>query len=935
MKNTGLALLLLFFLSPSVLSQEVFWIGKDGGRLESEILLKQYRDGIWERLDFPPADSFELNFHPALAVSPSGELWAVWAAPDTGVETKIFFSRRRSGIWTEPRRLTASDDFWEMTPVIAFGPDGTLLAAWSGARGGVSVIYCSRWEEGGFGPAEPVSSPVSSPALNPALAVAAGGRALLAWQGWKEKYYRVFASYLDGGKWSPEKTISRVGEIDQIRPSVMSLTGVGWDCSWAEKGKLRSAVFDIRGEKEPAAVGASSEKVLAVAGEPPSAGWLVERIHDGTTRTRRTGIIFEQVGDSSGPREETAVSDREYIGYGDSITMIAPPDTYSYIPHLRSMLPSAYGGSYTIHDRGYGGAGTDALLTGGVVIGGVYVPGINAVLDSLPGASRILIMAGTNNRWGDYSLVKHELGAMIDRARERGREPVLATIIPSVLFLDWARVLNNDYIIPLAGEKECILANPYQAFLSYGNWPRDLMLPSPPDNNLHPNDAGAGVIADAWFLALSNARPAGELEWYLPAGGTKDFDTYILVSNPNREEAVVEIEYIGPNGSFDSFTHSLAPSSRYTANIKNLPLVGNNREAVGTIVRSTNGVGVIAERAMYWPKGAGPEGWTGGHNTIGLSTTGVSWFLAEGATHIFDQFVHVLNPDDGSVDVEVMFFNQSSDFWKETSLLGSRSVWTVRVSDVEGADNQDQLSAWVRSSRPVAVDRTMYWPKGDKWKDGHASIGVTEGVKEWYLPEGATHIFDQYVLVANPSSKTAEVVFFFRDQHGNPWYHPTDIDPQHRRTVKVNNVVGSVEQVSTRITSNVPVVAERTMYWQPNTQPSWTGGHGTVGVPAPAPSWQFPEGATNLFDKYVLVSNPSASQAKVWFTFMGAGGEIGSHYAVVEPGRRYTVKVNNVVGPVEQVSTRISSSVPLVAERAMYWPPGNWRAGHSSIGYAK
>ncbi len=431
--------------------------------------------------------------------------------------------------------------------------------------------------------------------------------------------------------------------------------------------------------------------------------------------------------------------------------------------------------------------------------------------------------------------------------------------------------------------------------------------------------------------------------WYLPAGGTKvgelAFDTYILIANPGEEDAGVEIAYVGEDEEIGWAPQTVAAGTRFTANMRASPSVGPGRENVGTIVRSTNNVPVIVERAMYFPGGGDNSGWTGSHNTIGLNRAGTEWFLAEGATHIFDQYVHILNPGTLPAEVTVTFFNQTGKVASEAMNLPGRRVWTVKAGDVKGAGGRSQLSTRVESTVPVAVDRTMYWPKGGKWKDGHATIGVTEFAEEWYLPEGATHIFDQFVLVANPNENTAaSVSFTFTDQGEGVWNQETEIPPLSRYTVKANNIVGVADQVSTRITSNIPVVAERAMYWPQGDAPGWTGGHGTVGVSKPKTVWQLPEGATHIFDMYVLVANPSKEEtANVTFIFRGGEGIIDQPLnRSVEPGRRFTVKANDVVGQQKQVATTVESDIPVVVERAMYLPgQPRWKTGHVTVGWGE
>ena len=74
---------------------------------------------------------------------------------------------------------------------------------------------------------------------------------------------------------------------------------------------------------------------------------------------------------------------------------------------------------------------------------------------------------------------------------------------------------------------------------------------------------------------------------------------------------------------------------------------------------------------------------------------------------------------------------------------------------------------------------------------------------------------------------------------------------------------------------------------------------------------------------------------------MDAAGTVIQHEENISPRARYTEKVNNVVGSLNQVSTVVQAlenaggaKVPVVAERAMYWNPGGikWGGGHATVG---
>jgi len=121
------------------------------------------------------------------------------------------------------------------------------------------------------------------------------------------------------------------------------------------------------------------------------------------------------------------------------------------------------------------------------------------------------------------------------------------------------------------------------------------------------------------------------------------------------------------------------------------------------------------------------------------------------------------------------------------------------------------------------------------------------------------------------------------------------------------------------------VVAERAMYGNSR---AWA--HGSIGITAPAPTWYLAEGSTaGGMETFILVQNPGDAPAQVTLSFLTAEGERPGPGATLAPGTRRTFKANDYVNSYD-VSTRVESDQPVVAERAMY---GNSRAwAHGSIG---
>ena len=121
------------------------------------------------------------------------------------------------------------------------------------------------------------------------------------------------------------------------------------------------------------------------------------------------------------------------------------------------------------------------------------------------------------------------------------------------------------------------------------------------------------------------------------------------------------------------------------------------------------------------------------------------------------------------------------------------------------------------------------------------------------------------------------------------------------------------------MTSNVDVVAERAMYFNYYGK---TGGHTSNSISAPAGGWYLPEGYTGGdFKTYVLVQNPGITDATVTMDFqLPSPNTAPSKTYTVKPGTRMTVLLNDLEGlSGTDVSTKVSSNVPVVVERAMYF----------------
>jgi kumamolisin len=201
------------------------------------------------------------------------------------------------------------------------------------------------------------------------------------------------------------------------------------------------------------------------------------------------------------------------------------------------------------------------------------------------------------------------------------------------------------------------------------------------------------------------------------------------------------------------------------------------------------------------------------------------------------------------------------------------------------------------------------------------------GSTRWYFAEG--HLgnnFQEYLTLENPSASSyAHVTINYLLRGKSPVSQSMTLNPSTRSTVNVNNVlrvpsfarVG--QDVSLSITSDIPIVAERPIYFTffGNTP----GGSDIVGQTQPGLHFTFANGETLPgYSTYITVLNPIGQQAaSVTVTYFSGGSQIGQSTMTVPAGQRNTLMANDTLGPGKQFYIKVDSDQPVVVERPMYY----------------
>jgi hypothetical protein len=419
------------------------------------------------------------------------------------------------------------------------------------------------------------------------------------------------------------------------------------------------------------------------------------------------------------------------------------------------------------------------------------------------------------------------------------------------------------------------------------------------------------------------------LYYYLAEGATGPFfSTEILLANPNAQPAEVAIEFLTETGDSVTLTRTLPPESRTTIPVGAIP--GLESAEMSTVVRSLDNLPLVVERTMTWDR----TGY-GSHTEKAVEAPAATWYFAEGSLGFFQTYLLLANPNPVENEVTVQFLLENGPPVTQTFTVARSARRTIDLSTIEALRNQS-FGTTVTFTHPGIAERAMYFGT-PLFNGGHESVGVTAPAASWFLAEGATgDFFDTFLLVANPNGSEAHVTLTYLPSTGVPIARERTIAPFGRLTVnlEIEDAALANAAVATTVESDVPVVAERAMYW-PGGAAQWIEAHGSFGVTATGTRWGLAEGrvgGANAAQTYILLANSGSEAANVTITYLRSGGAapVVKTYTV-QPTSRYTVYVNRDVPELidESFGARIESSEPIAVERALYSNAGGvlWAAG--------
>lgn len=243
---------------------------------------------------------------------------------------------------------------------------------------------------------------------------------------------------------------------------------------------------------------------------------------------------------------------------------------------------------------------------------------------------------------------------------------------------------------------------------------------------------GRVVAWRALFAEPENRPPGAEFSigarepeevWYFPEGAVgPGVVERIAVLNPSDEEATVNISLVTGEDVVQprALSDFVVPAG--TTQSLELParLRGSKDKVVrvSAIVRSTNGVPIIAERTV----GYDARGLTGAESSIGAPASAESWFLAPATMRADTDSVIVMNPGSDDATVSISFVRGDGEPIAPDALqdIEVPAGLRLKIPILEWTEGKP-MAALLEASGPVVPERFAY---SEKAEDVASTIGT-------------------------------------------------------------------------------------------------------------------------------------------------------------------------------------------------------------------
>ncbi len=294
----------------------------------------------------------------------------------------------------------------------------------------------------------------------------------------------------------------------------------------------------------------------------------------------------------------------------------------------------------------------------------------------------------------------------------------------------------------------------------------------------------------------------------------------------------------------------------------------------------------------------------------------------------------------------VKFINNSSSpvNWSADALPSWVSVNPASGTTGPGVTDQLTLTFTLPSNAPQTYTTNLVLRDLSN-VNSPVSIPVTvvaaTASTTWYFAEGYTGSgFAEYLTLANPNNTAASVMVTYLLGSGSPLQKTYTVNPNARATLSINQELtllgvppGNVSMV---VSSSVPIIAERPMYFTYTALAGYTIPGGSDILGATQLSQQFDFGYLDTrpgYATWLTILNQNSSPMTVTITYFAAStGKATTIKHTVGANSRGTVYVNGEAGlSAGMYSALVSLDMPGLVERPMYLKHADGYTGSADV----
>ena len=427
-----------------------------------------------------------------------------------------------------------------------------------------------------------------------------------------------------------------------------------------------------------------------------------------------------------------------------------------------------------------------------------------------------------------------------------------------------------------------------------------------------------------------------------PAGNTSEF------SKLEADLLVTHVDTPDPVGLGQDVTHSLTVTNQASSAAPSTPVALTYTLATGATLVSPGG-GQVAGSTITWALGTLTVGASatrtvvvryasvGSKSSTATVTSAILDPVAANSAATATTTVTNAPQPTFTISGQVRDLNDTGVAGITMTLTGAQS--RTLTTDLDGRYAFTGLAAGGTYTVTPTRATFAFVPPSQTFptlaRDEVASFFIAQvGTFTRYFAEGATSsFFDTQLALLNATGQPATATVRFQQATGAEVTTTVSLDGVQRVTIDPKTLGLTNSEFSTVIEATQPIIADRTMTWDGGRY----GSHAETSIGRPLTQWFLAEGATiNGFDLFYLVQNPNDTAVDVEVRYLRLVGAPLTKQYTVGPRSRFNIWVNLEDPGLDEaeVSAVVTSSAPVIVERAMYRPVAGqpFGAGHESAG---